>query len=63
MAVLGSDVIFKIVTLFLVAMGVLAMFGKVSMPGAKRLANRKCRHCGRYKIGKGACDCRQRGRK
>ncbi len=29
-----SDVIFKIVTLFLVFMGVLAMFGKLRFPGA-----------------------------
>ncbi len=31
----GSDVIFKIVTLFLVVMVVLAMFGKLRLPGAE----------------------------
>ena len=34
----GSDVIVKIVILFLVAMGVLAMFGKLRYPGKERLA-------------------------
>jgi hypothetical protein len=50
-------VITKIVVLFLVFMGVLAMFGKLRIPGAKRLANAKCRKCGRYRIGKGPCPC------
>jgi len=37
--------IFKIVSLFLVGMGVLAMFGKLTMPGAKRIAAAKCQSC------------------
>jgi hypothetical protein len=49
--------IFKIVTLFLVFMGVLAMFGKITLPGQKRLQSAKCRGCGRYRIGKGPCAC------
>ncbi len=53
---LVSDVILKIVTLFLVGMGVLAMFGKLKVPGAKRLAKR-CPACGRHRIGKGPCPC------
>ncbi|PWL35620.1 MAG: hypothetical protein DCO97_08455 [Marivita sp. XM-24bin2] len=52
-----SDVISKIVILFLVFMAVLAMFGKLRFPGSKRLANAKCRKCGRYRIGKGPCPC------
>ena len=52
-----SDVITKIVFLFLIFMGVLAMFGKLRIPGAKRLSNAKCRKCGRYRIGKGPCPC------
>lgn len=52
----ASDVILKIVTLFLVAIGVLAMFGKVNLPGRKA-ASLKCRKCGRYRIGKAPCDC------
>lgn len=56
----GCDpVIVKIVTLFLVAMAVLAMFGKLRFPGQKRLAAAKCKHCGKYKIGKGPCACRK----
>ena len=51
--------IFKIVTLFLVFMGVLAMFGKLRFPGQKRLASAKCPKCGRYKIGKGPCSCQK----
>lgn len=49
--------ILKIVFLFLIAMGVLAMFGKLRVPGQDRLANRKCPKCGRYRIGKGPCPC------
>lgn len=54
---LGFDVIFKIVTLFLVGMGVLAMFGKLTFPGQKQLRNAKCSKCGRFKIGRGPCSC------
>jgi hypothetical protein len=50
-------VIAKIVVLFLVFMAVLAMFGKLRIPGAKRLASAKCPKCGRYRIGKGPCPC------
>ena len=49
--------IIKIVTLFLIAMGVLAMFGRLRIPGQKKLASRKCPKCGRYRIGKGPCAC------
>jgi len=49
--------IFKIITLFLIGMGVLAMFGKYKFPGQKRLSSLKCARCGRYRIGKGPCDC------
>jgi hypothetical protein len=52
-------VIFKIVILFLVFMGVLAMFGKITLPGQKRLASARCRHCGKFRIGKGPCSCGQ----
>jgi len=55
-------VIVKIVTLFLVAMGVLAMFGKLRFPGQKRLKSAKCPRCGRFKIGKGPCACEKGGR-
>ena len=63
MRVSGSDVIFKIVTLFLVVMAVLAMFGKLRVPGANRLASVRCSSCGRYRIGKGDCACGAKGRK
>ena len=49
--------IVKIVTLFLIGMGVLAMFGKYRFPGQKTLSNMKCKKCGRYRIGKGPCSC------
>ena len=54
---LGSDVLVKIVSLFLVGMAVLAMFGKLRFPGQKQLQSKKCPKCGRYKIGKGPCPC------
>ena len=47
----------KIVAIFLVVIAVLGMFGKLRMPGAKRLAPKKCPRCGRYRIGKGPCSC------
>ena len=56
----GSDsdpVVVKVVVLFLVFMAVLAMFGRLRFPGQQRLADAKCRSCGRYRIGKGPCPC------
>ena len=53
----GFDVIVKAVTFFLIGMAVLAMFGKLRVPGARRLAAAKCSKCGRYRIGRGPCGC------
>jgi len=61
MRVLASDVILKAVLLFLVAMAVLAMFGKFRFPGARQLDAMRCPRCGRFRIGKGRCDCGHRG--
>ena len=47
----------KIVSLFLIGMVVLAMFGRLRVPGARRLSTRKCPACGRFRIGSGACPC------
>lgn len=47
----------KIVALFLVFIAILGMFGKLRFPGQKRLAAAKCAKCGRYRIGKGPCNC------
>jgi len=58
----GCNVITKIVFLFLIVMGGLAMFGKLRVPGAKRLASAKCKNCGRYRIGKGPCPCTRKVR-
>lgn len=52
--------ILKVVTLFLAAMAVLAMFGKLRLPGGKGLrktGQAKCPKCGRHRIGKGPCPC------
>lgn len=51
-------------TLFLVAMAVLAIFGKLRLPGgkARRLAGR-CPACGRPKIGPGPCPCGRNAKK
>ncbi|MEC7259002.1 MAG: hypothetical protein VXW58_14410 [Pseudomonadota bacterium] len=54
--------ILKIVVLFLVGMGVLAMFGKLRLPGAKRLGSARCPRCNRYRIGKGPCACGHGGK-
>jgi hypothetical protein len=49
----------KIVTLFLIGMVVLAMFGRLRLPkvGKPRLAASKCRRCGAPRIGGGPCAC------
>lgn len=60
MPVSGFDVIVKIVVLFLVFIGVLAMFGKFKFPGQERLANARCQKCGKFRIGKGTCSCQKR---
>ena len=58
----GSDrVLLKIVSLFLVAMAVMAMFGKLKAPKIPLLSRKKCAKCGRYKIGTGPCDCGTKG--
>lgn len=49
----------KIITLFLIAMAVLALFGRLRFPAAKRV--RKCPKCGRPLIGNGPCDCDKKG--
>jgi hypothetical protein len=55
--------VIKAVTLFLIAMGVLAMFGKLRYPGKEKLASAKCSKCGRFRIGKGPCSCEKGKRK
>lgn len=47
----------KIVTLFLVLMVVLAMFGRVWLPGMGMKRVGKCRRCGKFRIGSGDCAC------
>lgn len=47
----------KIVSLFLIAMLVLAMFGRLRIPGISKLSSKKCPKCGRPRIGKGPCEC------
>jgi hypothetical protein len=61
-------VIAKIVLLFLLVMGLLGVFGKWRIPGAKKigqlrkkamLSAKKCPHCGGYSIGDAPCACRK----
>jgi uncharacterized OB-fold protein len=47
----------KAVSLFLIGMLVMAMFGKLRFPGQKRLQAAKCKNCGRYRFGSKTCDC------
>ncbi|WP_136439756.1 hypothetical protein [Pacificoceanicola onchidii] len=47
----------KAVSLFLVFIAVLAMFGKLRVPGQQRLQDARCKKCGRFRIGKGPCSC------
>lgn len=59
----GCDaMILKAMTFFLIGMAVLAMFGKLRLPGMRgrppRLsATRRCKACNRPIIGKGPCPC------
>lgn len=52
----------KIVSLFLIGMLVLAMFGRLRLPGLKPGSKKKCPRCGRFRIGKGPCECGYNGR-
>ena len=47
----------KLVSLFLIVIVALAMFGKLRFPGQARLKSLKCTRCGRYRIGNGPCGC------
>lgn len=51
----------KIVTLFLVFIAVLGMFGKLNLLLPKRRKKRvtRCETCGRHLIGSGPCDCKK----
>ncbi|ETW11867.1 hypothetical protein ATO8_14412 [Roseivivax marinus] len=51
--------ILKVVLLFLVFMGVMGMFGKWRRPRLPRFGAGKCPDCGRHRIGKGPCPCKQ----
>jgi len=53
--------VIKVVVLFLVAMGVMAMFGKLRYPGQSRIAAMKCPRCGKFLIGKSTCECKGKG--
>lgn len=56
--VTGCRMLVKIVSLFLIFMLVLAMFGKLRMPGRKAQPV-KCRRCGKFLLGRKArCDCK-----
>ena len=50
----------KIVTLFLVFIAILGMFGKlhVLLP-RRRQKTARCKNCGRHIIGKGPCPCKK----
>ncbi|MCK0169062.1 hypothetical protein MWU52_16020 [Jannaschia sp. S6380] len=47
----------KIITLFLIGMAVLAMFGRLRFPGTTRIGRGTCKHCGTPRVGRGRCPC------
>ena len=53
----GFDMLIKGISLFLVFMVVLAIFGKLRYPGETYIKSKKCPKCGRFLIGKGPCAC------
>lgn len=48
--------IIKAALFLLVAVSILAIIGRVRLPGMRR-DGRFCPNCGRPKIGRGPCDC------
>ncbi len=48
----------KVVSVFLIGMLVLAMFGRLRFPGQKQIAAMKCDRCGKFRIGKSGCGCK-----
>lgn len=54
--------IVKAVSLFLIAMLVLGMFGRLRLPDALKRKQiqkaKKCSDCGAYIVGKGTCPCK-----
>jgi len=61
-------VVVKVVSLFLIAILVLAMFGKLRAPKLRNPLNRdkklkaqKCKKCGSYILGDGPCACERQG--
>ena len=55
----GCEMLLKIVSLFLIAMMVLGMFGKLRFP-RPRLMAKKCKKCGTPMVGAGPCPCDKR---
>jgi hypothetical protein len=50
----------KLVVLFLIGMGVLAMFGKWRV--SRRPRATRCPQCGTIQAGRGPCPCKTKGR-
>tara|TARA_Y100000746_G_C15455699_1_gene429162 strand:- start:2143 stop:2307 length:165 start_codon:yes stop_codon:yes gene_type:complete len=51
--------ILKIVFLFLIAMMVLAMLGRLRIPKIRYNKVKRCLKCGAYQIGKDKCFCKK----
>ena len=51
----------KVISVFLIFMLVLAMFGRLRFPGQKTINKKldaaKCPSCGRFRLGKSSCPC------
>ncbi len=48
----------KVITLFLIGIAVLAMFGRLRFPSSARLARPgRCRRCGAPRVGRVPCPC------
>ena len=53
----GLYMIIKVISLFLIGMMVLAMFGKLRLPKIGIKKAKRCKKCGAHLIGKGTCTC------
>lgn len=56
---LVCEMIIKVVSIFLIAMIVLAMFGKLRFPGQGKINARRCQKCKKFLIGTSECKCKK----
>lgn len=55
---LGSDMLVKVIVIFLTVMAMIGMIGKLLFPDRlPRLNGQRCKSCGKPRIGRASCAC------